>query len=369
MIRRFLILFAFLLYYYNMCAQRFASSQLEQSVIALDLHGLAELPSGYSQIEHQGLKLSIIKRGDRVDHVGRCLFPDLFRHSNPLPVYNYLEYAWLEQSMLANDNPYKYRQVVFGAGDWKSLSLVNEETPCSVAIEDGAHYRVAWYLPDGQTIEVSLPVNYEMISTASRGELERAMIEDLRMYQLATTPEAAPAATYTAEQFREQPDGIFVAEGDRYLLSGINQNLYFVRQSEGEYQLLCDTIHLEYTLSNMFCGTGIVDEAWQLHILFNLHESKQDTVSLSLPAFVDYLRSSGCSLFWGIEEQGADRIVGSLYAYSPNAGYNHIFKVTCDRRQVHHLSCIGSLYVPTTNVRDLHMQYKPKTESQRIKWQ
>lgn len=365
--RLFFLFFSLLFATGFLSAQRYASALLEQSAATLHLQGLAELPSGSSIIDFRGMPLCVVKQGDRIDHIGRSIFPLQLKESNPLPIYNYLEFAWLEQSLLANDNPYKYKDVFFNTGDWKSLQKVSDQTPCSVAIDDGLHYRVSWQLADGSQIEVTAPVNYENISTATRSELERCFIEDLGRHQ--STPRLAPVVE--PSQLKPHPSGRLMSEGERYLLSSINQDLYYMQPEDGLCRLVCDTTDLLPTLANLFCAGASPDtEAdWQIHLLFNLHESRHDTLSVRVDDFVDFLRAAGCSVFWGHEGQDEAQITGSLFAYCSNGGYNHIFKVTCRTGNVRHLACTANLFVPTTNVRDLHMQYKPKKENEKIKWQ
>ena len=365
--RFLLLILSLLLTTGSLSAQRFASALLQQSAATLNLQGLADLPSGSTIVDYHGMPLCIVKQGDRIDHIGRSIFPAQLKESNPLPIYNYLEFAWLEQSLLANDNPYKYKEVFFNTGNWKALQQVSDQTPCSVAIDDGLHYRVSWQLADGSLIEVTTPVNYENISTATRSELERNFIEDLGRHQ---SPSRL-ASVAEPSQLKPHSSGCLVSEGERYLLSSINQNLYYLQPEDGLCRLVCDTTDLIPTLANLFCADGMPDtEAdWQIHLLFNLHESRHDTLSVRVADFVGFLRASGCSVFWGHEGQDDAQVTGSLFAYCSNGGYNHIFKVTCHTCNVRHLSCTANLFVPTTNVRDLHMQYKPKQENEKIKWQ
>ncbi len=363
--RTFTLIVSMFLWCNSINAQHFASSLLKQSAETLQLHGLQDLPSGYTSLDYTGKKLCVIKHGDRIDHIGRVIFPQSLRELNPLPIYDYLEFAWLEQSLLSPENPYKYRDVFFETGDWNTLLKISAETPCSVSIDDGSHYHLAWNLSDGSDLRISIPVNYEIISTASRGELEKNLISDLRVHKSSVTFVQAPDSL----QLQKQEDGLYLLKGDRYILSSINNNSYFQLTEDQEFKLVSDTTNITATLSNIFCAGDTISRDWDLHILFNLHESLQDTLSISVIDFTDYLKSSGCSIFWGNEGTDDTKVLGSVFAYCPEGGYNHIFKVSYSPQNDHHLSCIASLFVPTTNIRDLHMQYKPKQESEKIKWQ
>ena len=347
-------------------AQRFSSSLLQQSAKALGLESLSSLPEGYSSRQHNGVKLSFVRHGDRIDHIGRYLFPEALRELNPLPVYDYLEFAWLEQSLLHNDNPFKYKDVFFCHGDWKALAKVDDSTPCQVLINDGLNYNVIWSLTDGSCIEVTFPVSYEIVSTAARGELERNLIEDLSRHSVLTTDDAVLP---DESRLQFQPDSSYLLMGDIYLLPTINNDTYYTKTSDqGGYALICDTLSLQHTLSNMVMANAFPTDDWILHILFSLHEKRVDTLTVSLPSFVDCLKHQGCQLYWGFESQEEDKITGTLFAYNSNSGYNHVFRITCPIGRVRHLSCSASLYVPTTNIRDLHMQYTPKNDREKIKW-
>lgn len=345
-------------------AQHFASKLLKESAEVLNLEGLEELPSGYSLIDRNGIGISIVKHRDRIDHIGRRLFPQQLREADPLPIYDYLEFAWLEQSLLSFDNPYKYKDVFFNEGNWDSLKKVDENTTCSVVIDDGLHYTVTWTPASQSPIEVTFPVNYEIINSATRGELERLLIEDLGLHQ----SDIVDDKTFDFSNLKQEDDGLFLLEGDKYLLPTINSNLYFSKEEGADYSIVCDTTKIRPFLSNIFCSGSIKDKDWQIHILFKLHESRQDTITVSVVDFTDYLTSSGCKLFWGLEDETEEKITGTLFAYNSTGGYNHVFKVSCNKGNTRHLSCMASLYVPTTNIRNLHKQYKPKSENEKVKW-
>lgn len=348
----------------DLFAQRFASSLLKQSAEILKLEGLADLPIGYSVQELQGTLISIVKHGDRIDHIGRKLFPEQLRKVDPLPIYDYLEFAWLEQSMPGFDNPYKYKEIFFKEGNWDSLKIIDDNTTCSVVINDGLHYTVTWTPVNQSPIELTFPVNYEIISSATRGELEKLLIEDLCLYQSDITDNKS----FDFNTLRQGNNGLFLLEGEKYLLPTINSNLYFSKEDGLRYSIVCDTTKIRPSLSNLFCSGTINDKDWQIHILFKLHESKQDTITVSVVDFTDYLTSSGCNVFWGVEEETEEKITGTLFAYNTTGGYNHVFKVSCNKGNVKHLSCMASLYVPTTNIKNLHKQYKPKSENEKVKW-
>lgn len=361
----FSLVIALILSYCNSNAQHFASSLLKQSAETLQLHGLIDLPSGYSTLNVSGTQLCVIKHEDRIDHIGRPIFPLQLREKNPLPIYDYLEFAWLEQSMLHLENPNKYKEVIFETGDWNILKNVSKETPCSVSIEDDSRYHLVWTFANGKELSINVPVNYEIISTATRGELEQNLISDLRKHRATTNANN----NLDPQSLKELRAGLYVLEGDCYILPSINNSTYYSRVDNWNYKLICDTTQMSVTLANLFCASDVIGQDWSIHIIFNLHESRQDTLSMSVIDFADYLRTSGCIVFWGDEGNLDGVIDGSVFAYCSAGGYNHIFKVTYKPENDRHLSCKASLYVPTTNIRDLHMQYNPKKDNEKIKWQ
>lgn len=351
----------------NFCiAQRFVTDVLRQSAEVLGLHNLKELPSGYSVVENKGINLSIIKTRDRIDHIGRVLFPKTLREESKLPIYDFLEFAWLEQSVLKTDNPFKYNDVFFNVGNWSDLSKVNKETPCSISINDGKNYIVIWSLSDNRQINITFPVEYEnIISTATRNEIENKFVEDLANY----CPQETRTFFINKENLKKINDSIFIAEGDKYLLPDINSNTYYYNNDRDELQLICDSCFVKESLSNIFCSKAFADTTIYTHLLFNLHESKYDTLSVPMPIFTNYLRSEDCILYWGLEVEHQDFVLGTVIASNSAGGYNHVFKVKCKPHDLTHISMTANLFVPTTNIRDLHKQYKPKTEKEKVKWQ
>lgn len=362
---KLLFLFVYLVSVDVSFAQRFVSDALRQSAELLQLQNLKELPSGYSVINSNDISLSIIKKGDRIDHIGRPLFSKEFREEIKLPIYDFLEFAWLEQSLIKTENPFKYKNVFFNEGNWADFSIIKADTPCSITINDGKNYSVKWILSANKLIDVTFPVDYEnIISTATRGELEQRFIEDLLCYKHIEKREKKDVKDL-AKGVNEQ---IFVIEGDNYLTPDINCNTFYVVNENDDMKLVFDTLFLKESLFNIFCSQEFADSTINAHILFNLHDSKLDTLTVPAPVLTSYLRSEECKIYFGIEGYQHDNLSGTVIAYNSAGGYNHVFKVKCNSHDLSHISMTASLYVPTTNIRELHKQYIPKKEIEKIKW-
>lgn len=330
----------------------------------MELTGLDSLPQGYSVVDREGMRLSVIKHGNRIDHIGRQLFPAVMREQDPLPAYDYLEFAFLEQSVLGNDNIFKYKDVFFAEGRWSNLESISEFTPCSISISDGRNYEVKWEGEGIRPVCIRFPVSYEIISTATRAELETWFLSDLRKYH----GKAASVSVSSAE-LKASDNGLLLLSGEKYLLPTINSNTYF-KKNGNVYDLVCDTNLPVETVANAVCSPFADWKNWVLECSFRLHNDREDAVIVALSDFASFCRSQQCLMYWGVEENTEEKITGTVIAYNPTAGYNHVLKLEYPLRQQgkeRHIKANVSLFVPVTNIRDLHKQYNPN--KQKIKWQ
>lgn len=351
-------------------AQTFSSSVLEQAANQLKLNRLDTLPEGYSFFDWQDLCITVIKHNGRIDHIGRQLFSPVFRLQDPLPAYDYLEFAYLEQSVLGNDNLFKYKDVFFAEGSWQTLHQINHLTPCTVSINDGRHYEVCWQCNDNRQVTVKFPVSYEIISTATRGELETCFISDLRQHH-RSAPSAPVIDPADVKQLQIHTPEVSLLPGDKYLLPSINSNTYFRHTpADATYQLVCDTAMINESIANAICSPAADWKQWIMEGCFHLHNDKQEAISVALTDFADFCRSQGCLLYWGLEEITASAITGTVIAYNSAAGYTHVIRLEYPRQQktVHqYIKADVSLFVPITNIRDLYRQYNP--DKKKIRWQ
>lgn len=345
-------------------SQDFASTILEQTAHQLQLSRLDTLPDGLSSIDLPSVRLTIKKHHNRIDHIGRQLFSPQLRMADPLPVYDYLEFAFLEQSVLKSDNSLRYKDVWFSEGSWEDMISIDQQTPCTISISDGRHYEVIW--EGNKRVSVNFPVSYEIISTASRSELESNFITDLRHHHKKVTEFESIS---TDSSFLTYTDAIRYLPGEKYLLPSINNNTYYYNNVEG-VQLVCDTLSAVETLANAICASDADWPQWVVEGLFLLHNNQQEALDIPLTDLADFCRNLGCQLFWGLEEKSDEKISGTMFAYNFAAGYNHVIRLEYPLHQQAERQYIRaniSLFIPVTNIKNLHREYNPK--KQKINWQ
>ena len=110
----------------------FRSETLATAAKVLELAQLDTLPQGTSYVAHGDVMLSLSRYTNRIEHIGRRLFAPQLRQLNPSPVYDYLEYAWLDHTFKLSDNPFLYQNLKFEDGNWKQLEQVTDSVPFSV---------------------------------------------------------------------------------------------------------------------------------------------------------------------------------------------------------------------------------------------
>jgi len=348
----------------------FATTQLQHTAKHLGLNRLDTLKDGTTILRYKGQRLSVRKQDGRVESIGRRIFSPQLRKDNPLPIYDYLEFAYLDKLYKVSDNPLLYTDLRFTKGSWADMAAVGESTPCSISMTEDKHYSVSWTDEGGRTIAaLTFPVDYERLAMTSRRELERNFISDLKAYR--RTAPAAPAAPDKDKM--ESDDGkLWTLPGGTYLMNAINSDTYYVIDRKQQLQPLWYVKNPARSTRNLFCVSDPLFDQATISIRFTMYDMSVEEVKVGLPDFLDFCRQKGCEPYVGIESFDDQEVKASVFMYDRASGYDHIFTVTIPARQVGaskcHVSARGSLYAPTTNVTSLFYEFDQGKNTKKIKW-
>ena len=284
------------------------------------------------------------------------LFNDEMRSGSPAVVLDYVEAAYRQHFSGAADETDRFADITFAVGSWDMLRLVNDTTPCSLTLINGRTYRITWQ----DLAEMEFPVQYDRLMGGSRAEIEDRLIDRL------SRSTAQPGSTL--------PDSLTVAEaagndcytvkGDVYGISQVNRDYYLQADEAGLARLVFDSIHPAQSLSNLFV-CGIRGQQVPMAITIPKHEyGVRDTVQTTVAALSEVCGADGCVAYWGTELQTDSCLRGSVFLYNIALGYDHVLRVECDPRLIGTdrlvLACRMSLFIPTTNVKDLSVTIGPK---------
>lgn len=355
----------------NIFAQKvtFASEALSAAAKAVGLEQLDTLAQGTTLIEHNGYALVVGRNGNRIEHIGRKIFAKEMREANPSPVYDYLEYAYLDQTCKISENPFLYQSLVFVDGDWTTFSRVNDAVPFTITSENGKRYRVEWQMPASERLCLTFPIGYERLSMSSRRELELRFMEDLAAFDPSGLVSKPVEVDET--KLEQVADDEWRLPGAHYMIKEINQDLYFGRDAAGQFRVIFDQEHPAESLVNLFT-LGMIDKPDHgLVMKFKLYENKQQHEAVSIAQLLGYAAQRGCKVFWGIEGVSDEAVNATLMLVNESYGYNHIFGISCPRAMLFADKCVMtadvSLFVPTSNITNIF--YQPEAKTKKIKWQ
>lgn len=332
----------------------FSSDLIRNSVSVLGLHRLDTIPEGMSFLKTDSYgPMRITKRKGKIIHLGRQLFDSRIYGRGELPVLDYLEFAALDHSAHISDNPYLYHTLQFKAGSWAQLSIVTPDTPCRITSTDNRYYEVSWQLPQDELI-VCVPVDYDRLALMSRREIEGLFLDQMRSYvnsgnreQLVKVPDAMPSDSR----------GIYTMAGNKYMLSTINDNQYYLKDDEGDFTLVCDTSFPAETMSNLVNAHSYTLPVVTMEIDFDAYDYRTDHYRIALPDFLSFCEQQGCQCFWGLEKVKGTEVKGTIFLYNGVAGYNHVVHVQADIRDVLEsaakVEARASLFVPVHNIDSL----------------
>lgn len=333
----------------------FRAKYLRETASFLNLTMLDTLKeNSQSIIDYKGQDIIVIKNeSDVITHIGRHIFATLLRDEHPSPIYNYIEYAMLDNQFHFNENPFIYKDMKFIRGNWKDMEQVTDSTAFEIGVIQNKLYVVKWNLDDGETIELMFPINYERLSLTNRKELEQNIIRDMQNFR----GKPLKNENVNIGMLNQQNKHVWQLKGKTYLVPEINNNLYFTIDSTG-IKYLCDANYPVESVSNLCVAADKMDTTCLIEITFIKYDYTQQTVKLNMNDFVAYMKSEGCVPFWGTEKNKNGIIEGSLYFYNKDNGYDHIFKIETSLKQLSsipkQIKATAYLLSPTSNVKDLN---------------
>lgn len=183
-----------------------------------------------------------------VEHIGIPLFKDQMRVLMPSPVYDFLEYAVLNWKYKINPNTLYLSKVLFRKGNWQTLvSSRLSDDDCNISNQDDRLYIVNWQREGQDVATIGIPIEYELLANDTRRNMERDFIRHLEGH-LQTVQQQARVKEEDLKIYGTE--GLFVMEGESYLMPELNQNVYYILKTvyetkEAEFYGKKETVTLE----------------------------------------------------------------------------------------------------------------------------
>jgi len=314
---RSLLAGAFLLLPVAMRAQVFKASHLQKAYEALRLD------------EQDRSDLIIRKSADGIiEHIGIPLFSTEMRTLLPSPIYDYLEFALLDHKYQISKNTLQQQRIKFFKGSWDEMERITPSDACTIDNRDDKWYIVRWSCNNQEILSVVVPIDYELLANSSRREMEQDFSRNLKRYQPATKQESATKHRLNASQPKETLSDILLTP---------------------------DHASVQVSLSIKFLYAGF----------------HKETISVTLPQWMGFCHSEGCTPYYIYEGADKDQASAMLLMYNRSEGYAHLLHLHAPISQLEATmqNYQGKLYmfIPTNNVADLYAQATGKSTPKIIK--
>lgn len=330
---------------------KYATSTLQKSAQVLGLNNLGSMSDGWNIVKAKGISINVLKKNGRVECIGCPLFSQDMREQNPLPIYDYLEHAYLDHLVGIDPNPLTYNNIQFKRGSWDSFSLINTKTDCSVEMIWDKMYSVSWKGKDGKVIlNVVFPIDYERFAMVSRKELESNFIRDLSDYHC--NPEDMMQSV-DKSKLTTQDGAIWIKKGSAYLKKVINDDSYYTMNQKMQPVVLWSDMYKEQSIKNMLTLLNPKFENIKVNIRVCMYDMSIKTINTRWVDLLAFCISKGCKPYVGIESISEKEIAAAVFTYNAGSGYDHVFRVTIPTDMLFKPGCTikarANLYSPSTN--------------------
>ena len=337
----------------------FSSEHLKETAINIGLSHLDTLKCGDNKVVLGKDTIIVRKNEDGViDHIGKQLFPMLAREKNPLPVYDYMEYVYLNYLLNKNGNKLLFKDVAFIKGGWKELASVTPNDQCNISNIDNKAFQIEWKNDEKALVSVLIPIRYDVLSNMSRTEMQNAFIQGEKKTIVKLSDERMSQDTAKLTKTLVGDTEILYYKGKSYLNEKITDNYYLVRNDSLLTPITDKDMPMESIANIMVLPSSKQIGNYKAKIRYLLSNNKIVEQTTTIRQIIDYAMKQGCKPYFGLEGIKDGVINFSLFLYNENSGYDHIFRLSCKTEEIGTDALTftgrGSLYAPTTNVKSLY---------------
>lgn len=341
---------------------RFATTRLQTMAGLLSIRQNQLTEGDNDGHYHLGHPLNVrVNQWGEVEHIGYKLFSAEVRKSNPLPVYDFLERYFLELDLL-NDMDQSMRLAIDKVQlSNKNLDIIHtfdgSET-LNVEMLNLKKYQVAWSRNGLNIMTATFDMDYQLLSGCNSIEAEQKLIRELQRYPFDGRQEREvdfPEAN--------QSNAFWQVNGGTYILEEIRHTLYYHKNDNGRWNLVCDAKHPVWSTFNLMLSSDM-DNDCCLDLIVDLYGYKEKRMTVPLRKWIDFCNDQGCKSYLGIKTSQEDKITGTMFMVNEKMGYNHMLTIELDKdvfaaRKGNIRSRLYA-YIPLHNVSDDYFKFYTK---------
>ena len=307
-----------------------------------------------------------------VEQVGLPLFSSAMRFLQPSPIYDFLEYAVLNWKYKILPNQLYLSKVIFKKGGWEILASENlQDCECSIENREDKLYVVTWRKENKDVAVIGIPIEYELLNNDTRRNMESGFINDLLEYK--------PRISRPQSPFVQEKDlniygteGLFVVPGKSYIISLLNQNIYYKLTTVTETTdtvinnkpvrmtldavlpvVVNDTLFPAESFANMMICDDLSVPDITINLDFHLSNYHHRKISMPLSQLKSFCRQNGCEMYFACDIVKDGNARGIMFASNLPKGYNHLFSLRTTTEQLaQDIPTINAdvyLYIPPVN--------------------
>ena len=277
-----------------------------------------------------------ISEDGKVEHIGLPLFNDVMRQQKPSPVYDCIEYAALDRSLIHSENDLLLQKIHLFKGSWQTVCNVQPTDECSISLRDNKAWQVIWRRNGSEIVNMVIPVDYELLSLSSRRELEKTFADEVEQQHVKRFP------YHLVEELlqRRENDDLYVLPGESFLIKGLSRSTYYRKSvvtqrvdtitfEEERIAILVDRNYPAETMANLLISADpqLPDAAMQLELQMSSNEKRM--VHVTLRQWLSYCESQGCTPYYIFDGSDDSCAKGYLLMRNKAMGYNHLLSLTC----------------------------------------
>lgn len=339
---------------------RTAELQRLAHVIKIDESVLKE---GSCILSINGSSIHVRVGNNIVNHIGLHLFSNDLRKLDNSPILDFLERYFLQLqfphtgrsaiNMLQDDH------VIFVNGSISTINNIKENDAFSYKM-DNNQYEVEWKRQGKVLIEVTFPVNYQLISGYTLIEAEKLVENEVKLFpQKEITPSEPISGLLAPTQLKDY----FILKGNFYYHMELNGNLYYY-QNLNQLSLVKDSTYPIESCANMMLDSSIGD-GYTLHITQHLYGMAKKTYDLPLSQWIAWCRNNGCYLFFCVENMDNDMVNAFVLVTNLNLNYNHLLSVKIPIKNIElntgEIEAELRCFIPIHNISNLFSNKKTKS--------
>ncbi len=300
----------------------------------------------------QNLKLFSSEQRDMVSPSQIVVMDFLERYFSELPKVKHTTVS----TKMADDKVY------FRNGSLSDLHQIADTMPFSINLKN-RYYEVEWKKQEQPYVTIVFPAQYDLLLGMSQEEAQRKLKETILAAPQRIDSVKMPNDTVMMK------DSVYMSKSAYLELESFNDATYY-NKVDSLFKPCFDTHHLDYSAANLFHGL-IADADYRMHVEQSLYGLKSIRYIITLRQWLDYCATWGLKVFFGVEEQREDGLLGLVIAQNQELGFNHMLSVVIPDKFVEDKNAVLKVrmtsYIPTHNVKSLFQ--KELVNRRKIKWQ